>query len=79
MHYCRGLSFTQDPDYGYIIQLFKTCLTKHNFDATNPDFIWNKNRLEIEKAQMKKEMMALLNKKQGGKKKADDAAERKED
>ena len=23
MHYCRGLSFTQDPDYDYIIKLFE--------------------------------------------------------
>ena len=50
MNYCRNLTFTADPDYGYIIQLFKSCLTRHNMDAVNPDFIWNKNRLEIEKA-----------------------------
>ena len=26
MHYCRGLSFTQEPDYGYIIGLFEGCM-----------------------------------------------------
>ena len=71
MQYCRGLNFTADPDYGYIINLFESCLKRHGFDEKNADFIWNKNRLEIEKAQMKKEMIALLNKK-GQKKKGDD-------
>ena len=42
MHYCRGLSFTQDPDYGYIIGLFEGCMKKNGFDTKNPDFIWNK-------------------------------------
>ena len=70
MHYCRGLNFTADPDYAYIIGLFEKCLKRHGMDEKTPDFIWNKNRLEIEKAQMKKEMIALLAKK-GAKKKDD--------
>jgi len=53
MHYCRGLSFTQDPDYGYIIGLFEGCLKKNGFDTT-PNFIWNKNRLVLEKEAIKK-------------------------
>jgi len=53
MHYCRGLSFTQDPDYGYIIGLFEGCLKKNGFDTT-PNFIWNKNRLALEKEAIKK-------------------------
>jgi hypothetical protein len=40
MHYCRGLSFTQDPDYGYIIGLFEGCMKKNGFSTTKPDFIW---------------------------------------
>jgi len=31
MYYCRGLSFTQDPDYGYIIGLFEGCMKRNGF------------------------------------------------
>ena len=68
MHYCRSLAFTQDPDYDRIQEMFDRCMKKNGIDTKIPDFIWNKNRLEIEKAQMKKEMMALLGKKGGAKK-----------
>ena len=54
MHYCRGLSFTQDPDYGYIIGLFEGCMKRNNIDVKTPDFIWNKNRLMLEKEAIKK-------------------------
>ena len=63
MHYCRGLSFTQDPDYTYIISLFETCMKKNNFDTRNPDFIWNKNRLVLEKEAIKRQMMNVIKKK----------------
>jgi len=66
MHYCRGLSFTQDPDYGYIIGLFENALQRNHFDPKQPDFIWNQNRLAIEKEQIKAQMMKVLDKKQGG-------------
>ena len=49
MHYCRGLSFTQDPDYGYIIGLFDNALKRNQFNPKQVDFIWNKNRLALEK------------------------------
>jgi hypothetical protein len=54
MKYCRGLSFTQDPDYPYVIGLFEQCMTRHNYDTKDPDFIWNKNRLALEKEAIKK-------------------------
>lgn len=54
MHYCRGLSFTQDPDYGYIIGLFEGCAKRNGIDIKTPDFIWNKNRLAMEKEAIKK-------------------------
>ena len=63
MHYCRGLSFTQDPDYGYIIGLFEACMKKNSFDTKTPDFIWNKNRLVLEKEAIKRQMMKVINKK----------------
>ena len=63
MHYCRGLSFTQDPDYGYIIGLFEGCMKKNGFDTKTPDFIWNKNRLVLEKEAIKRQMMNVINKK----------------
>lgn len=62
MHYCRGLSFTQDPDYGYIIGLFEECMNKNNINPKTPDFIWNKNRLALEKEQIKAQMMKVINK-----------------
>ena len=63
MHYCRGLSFTQEPDYDYIIGLFQGCMDKNSFNKKTPDFIWNKNRLVLEKEQMKAQMLKVLNKK----------------
>jgi len=54
MHYCRGLSFTQDPDYNYIIGLFEGCMKREKFDLKNPDFIWNQNRLVLEKEAIKR-------------------------
>jgi casein kinase 1 len=54
MHYCRGLSFTQDPDYGFIIGLFEGCMKRNSIDPKIPDFIWNKNRLALEKEAIKK-------------------------
>ena len=63
MNYCRKLEFTQDPDYAYIISLFEGCMEKYNIDKKTPDFIWNKNRLALEKEAMKQQMLKVLNKK----------------
>ena len=63
MHYCRGLSFTQDPDYGFIIGLFESCMKKNGIDPKISDFIWNKNRLVLEKEAIKKQMMNVIKKK----------------
>ena len=67
MHYCRGLSFTQDPDYGYIIGLFESCMKRNSIDTKVPDFVWNKNRLALEKEAIKKQMLNVINKKQTNK------------
>jgi hypothetical protein len=63
MHYCRGLSFTQDPDYGFIVGLFEGCMKKNGIDPKVSDFIWNKNRLVLEKEAIKKQMMNVIKKK----------------
>jgi hypothetical protein len=63
MHYCKGLSFTQTPDYQYIIDLFEQCMKTNSIDPKIPDFIWNKNRFALEKEQMKAQMLKVLNKK----------------
>jgi hypothetical protein len=63
MHYCRGLSFTQDPDYSYMIGLFEGCMKRNDFNVKQPDFIWNKNRLALEKEQIKAQMMKVIEKK----------------
>lgn len=73
MNYCRGLSFTADPDYRYIISLFEGCMERHNFDVRTPDFIWNKNRLYLERQNLKESMMRVINK-PGQKKKGGGAA-----
>ena len=69
MNYCRNLSFTQDPDYGFIINLFENCMKRNEIDTKTPDFIWNKNRLVLEKEAIKRQMMNVINKKQGALKK----------
>jgi hypothetical protein len=63
MHYCKGLSFTQDPDYGYIIGLFEGCMNRHGIDPKTPEFIWNQNRLALEKEAIKSQMMRVISKK----------------
>ena len=69
MNYCRGLSFTADPDFKYIIGLFEGCLERNHFDVKVPDFIWNKNRLHLEKEALKQNMMRVIAKPTGKKKK----------
>lgn len=62
MQYCRGLSFTADPDYRFILGLFEGCMERHNYDMKTPDFIWNKNRLFLEKEALKQNMMRVISK-----------------
>lgn len=69
MTYCRGLSFTADPDYRYIIGLFEGCMERNHFDIKTPDFIWNKNRLFLEKEALKQNMMRVISKAPGNKEK----------
>jgi len=45
MKYIKSLGFTADPDYGYILGLFESCMSKNSFDIKTTDFIWNRNRL----------------------------------
>lgn len=66
MRYCKNLTFTETPDYTYIIDLFESCMKKNDFDPKTPDFIWNKNRLAMEKEAMKAQMMKVLKKKGKG-------------
>jgi len=62
MQYCRSLSFTADPDYRYILSLFDGCMERNGFDVKTPDFIWNKNRLVLEKEALKQNMLRALQK-----------------
>ena len=39
-------------------------MKRHGFDTKNPDFIWNKNRLALEKEAIKRQMLNVINKKQ---------------
>jgi hypothetical protein len=74
MNYCRQLKFMEDPDYTYIQRLFTGCMDRNGFDAKTPDFIWNKNRLVLEKEALKQNMMRALQK-PAAKKAADGADE----
>jgi hypothetical protein len=60
MNYCRKLAFTEDPDYKYLIGLFENCMKKNGFDPKTPDFIWNKNRLVLEKEALKQNMLKVI-------------------
>lgn len=62
MLYCRKLSFTDDPDYKYILNLFEGCMKKNGWDSKVPDFIWNKNRLVMEKEALKQNLMKVISK-----------------
>lgn len=62
MNYCRKLSFIEDPDYKYILGLFEGCMKKNGWDPKTPDFIWNKNRLVLEKEQLKQNLMKVIQK-----------------
>lgn len=71
MNYCRGLSFTADPDYKYIINLFEGCMERHKFDPKLADFIWNKNRLFLEKEALKGSINRVISRPAAVKKKDD--------
>jgi len=63
MNYCRKLGFTEDPDYKFLIGLFEGCMKKNGWDPKSPpDFIWNKNRLFLEKEALKQNMMKVIGK-----------------
>ena len=40
-------------------------MKRNNIDTKTPDFIWNQNRLMLEKERIKKEMMGVIKKKTG--------------
>ena len=46
-------------------------MKRHNFDVKTPDFIWNKNRLVLEKEAIKRQMLNVIKKKPA--KKTEDA------
>lgn len=79
MNYCRGLTFEGEPDYRYIISLFEGCMERHSFDLRQPDFIWNKNRLLLERQTLKESMMKVLKKPTGKKPAAQGTAAAGED
>ena len=73
MNYCRKLSFTEDPDYKFILGLFEGCMKKNGWDPKVPDFIWNKNRLVLEKEALKQNLMKVINKPANPAKKIEDS------
>jgi hypothetical protein len=53
MEYCRRIAFTDEPDYDYLINMFKSCCKRLEIDEKTPDFIWNQNRLFLEREALK--------------------------
>lgn len=37
-------------------------MERHNFELRTPDFVWNKNRLQLERQNLKEQMMRVINK-----------------
>lgn len=62
MQYCRGLSFSADPDYKYILGLFESCCDRYKYDLKTPDFLWNKNRLFLEREALKQSVGRVVGK-----------------
>lgn len=62
MNYCRKLQFAEDPDYKFVLGLFEGCMKKNGWDPKVPDFIWNKNRLVLEKEALKQNLMKVISK-----------------
>jgi len=58
------LAFTADPDYRYMLGLFEGCLERNGFEIKTPDYIWNKNRLVLEKEQLKANISKIITKDQ---------------
>jgi hypothetical protein len=42
--------------------LFEGCMKKNGWDPKVPDFIWNKNRLVLEKEALKQNLMKVISK-----------------
>jgi len=42
-------------------------MKRNSFDTKIPDFIWNKNRLALEKEAIKRQMLNVIKKKPGNK------------
>ena len=81
MQYSRSISFVADPDYRYILGLFEGLMEKNQWDPKVADFLWNKNRLELEKLALKQNMMKALQKptkKQDGTPEAEDQGNAKQ-
>ena len=49
-------------------------MKRHGFDTKAADFIWNKNRLVLEKEAIKRQMLNVINKKPAKKHDKDDPA-----
>jgi hypothetical protein len=62
MEYCRSLQFTDAPDYTYIQNMFKNAAKRLECDYQKPEFIWNQNRLAIERAALKEQMRKVVTK-----------------
>ena len=63
MEYTRSLKFEQEPNYKTCVAFFENCMKRHGFDGSILDYTWKQNRLAKDKDQLKKDLMALINKK----------------
>ena len=61
MAYCRKLQFTEEPDYAYILGLFRGCMKKNNFDEKK-DYSWKEDRRKQEIERLKSEISKVVGK-----------------
>ena len=78
MEYTRSLKFEQEPNYKTCVAFFENCMKRHNFDPNVLDYTWKQNRLAKDKDQLKKDLMALINKKPKKDEKQNDVSSNRE-
>jgi len=63
MEYCRALKFEQEPNYRTCLNLFESCMLRHQMDSKLMDYTWKQNRLSKDKEELKNSVMNVIRKK----------------
>ena len=63
MEYCRALKFEQEPNYKTVLNLFESCMSRHNLDPKIMHYTWKQNRLSKDKEALKNSVLNVIRKK----------------